>query len=128
MCDAPAYITHRYEQAVRDAFASDFVYVCADVEWRFLAQETGEFLFKTPVVRREALVIYLCAGQIQPNSRSRERRETLECPSLSRLSQEEDVNMVGQVSEFRQLQTLRYVNLIVKQDAILCYKPAHRYG
>jgi hypothetical protein len=30
MCDAPADITHRYRQAVRDAFASDFVHVRTD--------------------------------------------------------------------------------------------------
>lgn len=103
-----AYITHRYEQAVRDAFASDFVHVCADVEWSFLAQETGEFLVKPPVVRREALVRYLCAGQVHPNSGCSEWRETLECPDLPRRSEDEDVKMVCQVLEFRELKALRY--------------------
>ncbi len=56
-----------------------FVHAGADVEWSFLAQEAGEFLVKPPVVRREALVSYLCAGQVHPNSRGSERRKTLEC-------------------------------------------------
>src|SRR5665647_726288 len=99
MCDAPADITHWYEQPVRDAFVPDFVYVCAGVEWRFLAYDTGEVLFKTPVVRREALVIHLSAGQVHPNSRSRERREALECPSLSCPPENEDMKIVGQVVE-----------------------------
>jgi len=43
-----------------------FVHAGADVEWSFLAQEAGEFLVKPPVVRREALVIDLCAGQVHP--------------------------------------------------------------
>jgi hypothetical protein len=62
MCDEPADVTHWYEQPVRDAFASDFVKVRADVEWSFLVQETGEFLVKPPIVRHEALVTYLGAG------------------------------------------------------------------
>ena len=53
---------------MRDAFAFDFVHVCSDVDCSFLAQEAGEFLVKPPVVRREALVCYLFAGQVHPNS------------------------------------------------------------
>ncbi len=126
MRDKPADITHRYEQAVRDAFASDFVHVCADVEWSFLAQEAGEVLVKPPVVRREALVSYLCAGQVHPNSRGSERRKTLECPGLSRRSEDEDVKMVGQVPEFRELKALRHMNLIVKQGTVLRHEPTRQ--
>ncbi len=127
MRDKPADITHRYEQAVRDAFASDFVHVCADVEWSFLAQEAGEFLVKPPVVRREALVCYLCAGQVHPNSRCSEWRKTLECPDLPRRSEDEDVKMVCQVPEFRELKALRYMNLIVKQGTVLRHETTHQH-
>jgi len=90
MRDKPPDITHRYEQAVRDTFASDFVHTCADVEWSFLAQKAGGFLVKPPVVRREALICYLSAGQVHPNLRCSERRKTLECPDLPRRSEDED--------------------------------------
>ena len=84
MCDEPADITHRYEQAVHNAFASDFIHVGANVERGFLSQEADEFLVKPPVERCKALVSYLCAGQVQTNSRRSERRKTLKRPNLSR--------------------------------------------
>jgi len=55
MCDGSAAITHRYEQTVRDAFASDFLQFCARVERSFLAEETRELLVKATVERCEAL-------------------------------------------------------------------------
>src|SRR5258708_11349645 len=94
MRDKPADITHRYEQAVRDAFASDFVHVCADVEWSFLAQEAGEFLIKPPVLKREEQGIDVFAGQVHANSPSREPRKTLEGPGLSPLPQGQDTQIV----------------------------------
>jgi hypothetical protein len=51
---------------VGDAFASDFLQFCADVEWNFLAEEARELLVKATVERREALVIHLGAGHSTP--------------------------------------------------------------
>jgi hypothetical protein len=52
---------------VGDAFASDFVHVCSDVERSFLTQEPGELLVEPPVVRREAMIVDLGVGQVRPD-------------------------------------------------------------
>jgi hypothetical protein len=125
MCDASADITQRYERAVHDALTSDFVYV---YRRRMVLSCT-----------RNGRVSHQAAGckprivghlPLRPSGPTQfalpRRRETLESksPSIVRGGGCEDGR--SKSPKFQELNTLRYVNFIVKQGAKLCYKPAHR--
>jgi hypothetical protein len=84
---------------VRDVFAFDFVHVRADVDSSFLAQEADEFLVKPPVVRREALVCYLFAGQVHPNSMEASR--TICLPHAEERSEEADADRPDRIMMYK---------------------------
>ena len=93
--DGSADITHRYQQAVGDAFAAQFLQFGADVEWGFLPEKTRQLLVKATVERREVLVHYLRAAHVHSGVESGERRESFERPSVADCMESENVKMVG---------------------------------